>query len=103
MHEYLLDYQAVMLALTRMVSGDRAAHISAGLLVWVMSALVLRLPLRDIRPLVVVFVVEALNELIDRLTWGSWRWRDTRGDLISTYAWPTILFITMKLKWPIWR
>ena len=103
MHQFLLDYQAIMLALTRMVSGDRAAHLSAGLFIWLTSAAILRLPLRDIRPLLIVVALEGVNETIDWITWGKVRWRDTRGDIISTLAWPTILYVTLKLKLRIWR
>ena len=74
---------------------DKFAHVSAGLAIWLAAAIFLRRPLYSIRPLIVVAVAEAVNECIDRVAHGSWRWPDTRGDIAATMFWPTVLALAL--------
>ena len=76
---------------------DRAAHLHAGLAIWLIAALILRAPLRSFRPLIVVMAAEAANECIDRVAHGSWRWPDTTGDIISTLFWPIVIMLLLRL------
>jgi len=43
-------------------------------------------------PLAVAVAAELANEVLDRLRTGSWRWRDTIGDVVNSVVWPTVLF-----------
>lgn len=96
LHDYLQMYQDLMLRLASMAGGDRAAHMSAGMIIWLVSARLMRWPLRDIRPLLVVIAIELLNEIVDRIYAGSWRWNDTSRDIVSTIIWPAILYLVFK-------
>lgn len=72
-------------------SPDKFAHQTAGLLFWLLSAMVLRKPLYSRGPLAVVVLVEGANEYIDFLAHGAWRWPDTIGDAAATWFWPFAL------------
>ena len=66
-------------------------HVHVGMVVWVACVAVAG----DIGagwPLAVVFAVELVNEVLDRLRNGSWMIRDTAGDIINSVLWPCVLF-----------
>jgi hypothetical protein len=70
---------------------DKFAHMCAGLALWLLSAMLLRRPTTSVTPLVVVIIAEAANEIIDRIAHGSWRWNDTRLDIVATLFWPFLI------------
>lgn len=74
---------------------DKPVHMSAGLLIWLVSALVMRKGLRTPVTLFPVFSLEFANEIVDRIAHGSWRWPDTIGDFIATVLWPCILCLAL--------
>jgi hypothetical protein len=76
---------------------DKPIHISAGLLIWLVSALVMRKGLRDPATLVPVFALEIVNEIVDRIAHGSWHWPDTVGDFIATIMWPCVMCTALGL------
>jgi len=85
---------------------DHALHFQAGLLIFFVTAAVLRKPFWSPLPLAMVIALEALNEGIDRLGHGSWRWPDTRLDLANTLTLPLALFAAALLGrglWLAWR
>jgi len=43
-------------------------------------------------PLAVAVAAEFLNEGLDRLRTGSWRWPDTIQDVVNSVLWPAVLF-----------
>lgn len=71
--------------------GDTMLHFNVGLLILFVSRAVARRRLDTMVPLASVIVAELLNEWLDRLFWGSWRWDDTIQDVFSTLFWPVIL------------
>ena len=71
--------------------GHPALHAHVGLVIWVVCVVVAG-DMAATWPLVVVFVAEAFNELLDRLRTGSWRWADTVHDFVSSVFWPCVLF-----------
>ncbi len=93
----LKSYETEMFTISRLFGSDALAHVQIGLAIWIISAIVTRLPLSDGRPLAVLAVVEATNEILDRLAKGSWQWPDTRADVLHSLAWPTILYVALKL------
>lgn len=77
---------------------DTVLHIHAGLAVLMLARLVTRRSLGSFIPLSVVVVAELLNEVMDRLVYGSWRWPDTLGDIANTLWWPTAICIGIRLR-----
>ena len=75
---------------------DRELHTHLGLLVFALVIIVLRRPMRSPWPWLAAVVVEGVNEYFDHLAYGSWRWPDTRIDIIFTLFWPTLLFVAAR-------
>lgn len=76
---------------------DKLLHVHAGMTIFLISAAVLGKPLSDPLPLVVVAGAQVVNEVRDRVLNGSWRWRDTLGDVASTLFWPVCIFGLLRL------
>ncbi|MBW4329679.1 hypothetical protein KY084_02165 [Stakelama sp. CBK3Z-3] len=89
--------QAIIWIVSLCPAPDKFAHTYAGLLLWLIAALVMRKPLRSPWPLLVVFVLEGANEGMDRISHGSWQWHDTLRDMAATWFWPVVL--TAALRW----
>lgn len=77
---------------------DTILHIHAGLAVLMLARLVTRRSLGTFVPLSVVVAAEAFNEVMDRLTFGSWRWPDTLSDIANTLFWPTMICLGLRLR-----
>ena len=77
---------------------DSTLHIHAGLLILVLVRLLTGWSLRSFLPFAGVVVAEGVNETIDRLIFGSWRWPDTRADLFYTLAWPLVLSVVALIR-----
>jgi hypothetical protein len=75
---------------------DKFAHTYAGLIIWLLAALLLKRPRGSLLPLLVVIAAEVGNECVDRVANGTWMWRDTLGDMAATWFWPVVL--TMALR-----
>jgi hypothetical protein len=73
-------------------------HIHAGLLIFVVTALVLRKKMRSPVPLALVFLFALLNEVIDVLAGGDYRALEPYVDFANTVFWPTILFLAAR-RW----
>ncbi|MCJ2180385.1 hypothetical protein [Novosphingobium album (ex Hu et al. 2023)] len=76
---------------------DKFAHTYAGLLIWLFAGLALRRPLHSVWTLVPVVVLELANEMVDRITHGSWAWHDTLRDMAATWFWPFVLLTCFRL------
>jgi hypothetical protein len=74
-----------------------ALHIYVGLTVFLLTALIFRLPLRDWRPLAAVFLVAVAGEiwdLFERLGPGDPPfWASNWHDIWNTMFWPLMLFL----------
>lgn len=77
---------------------DSLLHVHAGMIVLILARLITRKSLSTPLPLICVALAEAVNEVLDRLHYGSWRWSDTIGDVANTMFWPTVLFIGLRLR-----
>lgn len=73
-------------------------HVHAGLLIFVLAALVLRKKMRSPVPLALVVVFALLNEVIDALAGGSSRPIEPYVDFANTIFWPAILFLLAR-RW----
>jgi hypothetical protein len=89
-------FQSLKLAVLSATDLSRdAIHLHLGLLVFFLSALALRRPLRSFVPwsMVLAFAcgVEALDAIDDLRTLGRWRVGASAHDIVNTMAWPTAM------------
>lgn len=77
---------------------DSLLHVHAGMAVLLITRIVTGYRLSTPVPLAVVALAELVNEVLDRIYWGSWRWEDTSLDILNTMFWPTMLFIGLRLR-----
>ncbi len=79
-----------------------ALHIYVGLTVFLVSAMLLKKPLRSIGPWLAVLAIAITGELLDMrddiLSLGHWRYMASMHDIINTLFWPTILMLVARLK-----
>lgn len=68
-------------------------HIHAGMIIFLVTALITRQPFDHPLPLLMVVILEGGNEFLDRIQLGNWNWPDTKSDLINTIAWPLAVFV----------
>ncbi|WP_448658029.1 hypothetical protein ACPVPU_11260 [Sphingomonas sp. CJ99] len=73
-------------------------HLHGGLLILIAARMATRKPLGTFIPFLVVLVLELLNEGIDRINHGSWRWPDTTSDIVNTLFWPFVLSLGVRLR-----
>lgn len=73
-------------------------HVHAGLLIFVVSALVLKKKMRSPVPLALVVLFALLNEVIDHLAGGPQDSLEPYVDLANTVFWPTVLFLVAR-RW----
>ncbi|MBO9601844.1 MAG: hypothetical protein J7496_04970 [Novosphingobium sp.] len=91
-------YESIIAQIVRECPGpDKFAHVFVGLGIWLAAALALRKPFTSTIPPIVVALIEAINEIIDRIAKGSWEWPDTLGDAAATLFWPLLLFAALRL------
>ena len=79
-------------------ASDSLLHVHAGLAILFLARLVTRRSLATPIPFLVVVAAEAANEIMDRLTYGSWRVEDTSLDIINTLFWPFVLMIGLRWR-----
>ncbi len=70
---------------------DKLMHVNLGLAIWLLAALALRVPLRSAKPILILALLEAANETMDRLHAGSWNRLDTRLDILATLFWLVVI------------
>jgi hypothetical protein len=93
------EYQDLKIVLMQLFGlGKDALHIYVGLAVFLLTAILFRLPLRDWRPLAAVFLAAVAGELVDLFEWsnratGALVWRNHWHDVWNTMFWPTVLFL----------
>jgi hypothetical protein len=86
---WLIDYTG---------AAEDLLHVHAGLLIFVVSALVLKKKMRSPIPLALVAVFAALNEVIDNLAGGAQEPFEPYVDFANTVFWPTVLFLVAR-RW----
>jgi cell shape-determining protein MreD len=97
------DFQSVKLMLLDLFGlGKDALHIYVGMTVFLATALVFRLPLRDWRPLAAVFLAAVAGEILDLFESLAPNerpsWRANWHDIWNTMFWPTLLCLLS--RWP---
>lgn len=79
-------------------ASDSLLHVHAGLAVLFLARIVTRRSLATPVPFLVVCIAALANEVMDRLSYGSWRWDDTLFDMVNTLFWPFVLMIGLRLR-----
>jgi hypothetical protein len=79
-------------------ASDSLLHVHAGLAILFLARLITRRSLATPVPFLVVVVAEVANEIMDRLTYGSWRLADTGLDLVNTLFWPFVLMVGLRWR-----
>ncbi len=79
-------------------ASDSLLHVHAGLVILFLARVVTRRSLATPIPFLVVCVCALGNEIMDRLSFGAWRWEDTLFDLVNTLFWPLVLMIGLHLR-----
>ena len=77
---------------------DTILHIHAGMALLMIARLITRRSFGTFIPWTVVAAGEAFNEIMDRMTFGSWRWEDTSLDILNTLLWPTVICLGVRLR-----
>jgi len=77
---------------------DTILHLHAGMAILLLARIVTRRSLGSFIPLSFVALAELLNEVLDRLNYGSWRWPDTTADVLNTLFWPTVICIAVRIR-----
>jgi hypothetical protein len=72
---------------------DWELHTQLGMIAFLATAIILRRPLSSPWPVLVTIVGEGINEYMDSVHYGSWRWADTSRDILFTLLWPIVLFL----------
>jgi cell shape-determining protein MreD len=79
-----------------------ALHIYVGLTIYLLTAILLRLKLRDLRLLGVVFLAAVAGELLDLYRYirpeEPPRWNTNWHDIWNTMFWPTIFCLLFRSK-----
>jgi len=92
-------YQALVTAIGDGTgASDSLLHVHAGLAVLFLARIVSRRSLATPIPFLVVVAAEALNEIMDRITYGSWRIEDTSLDIVNTLFWPFVLMVGLRWR-----
>ena len=77
---------------------DAILHIHAGLAVLMVARVVLGRSLGSFIPFGFVVLAEAANEVLDRLSFGAWRWGDTFADVGNTLFWPFVISLAVRVR-----
>lgn len=79
-------------------ASDSLLHVHAGLTILFLARIITRRSLATPVPFLIVCLAELLNEIMDRLTFGSWRFPDTLFDVVNTLFWPFMLMVGLRLR-----
>lgn len=79
-------------------ASESLLHVHAGLAVLFLARIVTRKSLATSVPFLVVCAAELANEVMDRLSHGSWRLQDTGLDIINTLFWPFVLMVGLRFR-----
>lgn len=77
---------------------DTVLHIHSGLAVLVLSRVFTGRSLGSPTPWVIVLVAALGKEVLDRATYGSWRWADSTSDIVHTMFWPTVICLGVRFR-----
>jgi hypothetical protein len=73
--------------------GDDLMHVHLGLAIFVLSALILRKPMRSAWPIGLVVALALINEVVDYFVTPNWSPGLSLLDIVNSVFWPTLLFL----------
>jgi hypothetical protein len=92
-----LKYETWKLAFSEWATfSDRELHVSLGLLVFFLTMVLFRRPMRSVWPWLAVILFEMSNEYLGKVLTGTWNWPDTKFDILFTLLWPTLFFVAAR-------
>lgn len=98
------DYIAAMESLTRLCGATHATmHVHIGLAIYLAVQFLLRDRRASYIALLAVLLLELLNEGIERLYYGTWRWDDTLADIVLSVFWPAAITALGRYRRHRWR
>ena len=97
-HMELTTLQSIKMTIIMTTGLSRdALHIYFGLAVFLLTAAVLRKPLRSYVPWLAVWAMALFGELLDMRDdfgfYGYWRWDAGVHDVLNTLFWPSVLML----------
>lgn len=94
-----LHYHEAKMYFSRLVgASEDLLHVHAGLLIFVITAFVLRRRFRSPVPILFVAAFAISNEVIDQISGTSSKPLEPYIDIVNTIFWPGILFLLAK-RW----
>ncbi len=78
-------------------------HVHFGMASFLLAQLLLGSRRGSLAALLIVLEIELMNEVMNRLFHGSWRWSDTIQDIVLTLLWPTAFVVVSKIRRWRWR
>lgn len=92
-------YESITLTLSNETgASDSLLHVHAGMAVLLIARTITGKSLATPIPLLVVLVAGLVNEVLDRINHGQWRWADTSLDMLNTLFWPVVLMIGLRVR-----
>src|SRR5687767_1084506 len=79
-------------------ASDSLLHVHAGMAVLIAARLSTGRSLATATPFAIVVLATLVNELLDRINHGEWRWTDTWLDILNTLFWPFVLMIGLQAR-----
>jgi hypothetical protein len=73
-------------------------HMHAGMAIYLLGQLVLGTRRGSFLAILLVLQAELLNELLNKLHNGTWRWPDTREDIVLTLFWPVMCYMVSRYR-----
>lgn len=80
-------------------STESLLHVHAGLLIFVVAALLLRKRMRSPLPIALVVIFALANEAVDGLRGRPATGLEPLIDIVNTIWWPAVLFVLAR-RWP---
>jgi hypothetical protein len=78
-------------------------HMHAGMAIYVIGQLMLGTRRGSGLAILLVLQAELLNELMNRLYYGTWRWDDTSADIVLTLFWPMTCWCVSMFRRTRWK
>ncbi len=79
-------------------ASDALLHVHAGMAVLLAARLITGRSLATPVPFLIVCLAELANEVLDRMSHGSWLWWDTGLDVVNTLVWPFVLMVGLRVR-----
>lgn len=94
----IAKYYAEFLQFIGVDASEALLHVHAGMAVLLAARLITGRSLATSVPFAAVCIAQLANEVLDRITHGSWRWWDTSADTLNTLFWPFILVVGLRVR-----